>query len=801
MRSASHGQREGSANPAANIFSIAWKNGEKFFHCVENWSTMARMKRALAFSFLVLGVTALVGQVLLVRELLIVFYGNEFFIGWTLFSWLFWVAAGALLAGRRCVAARDPARAVAICLLGGPLLLPAEIALIRASRILAGGVPGALPDLGVSLAFTFAALAPLCLVLGAQFVLGARAWQNRPGAAGLDRILGRAYALETAGFVAGGVAFSAALVVANEFRVAGWIGALNLAAAFALRAGAHRRRHVPWPALLTVAGAVAAVLGLAGPLDRETAAWRFPGQELVESRNSIHGNLAVTAIGSQRNFYGNGYLLGTMDEPLAAEPLTHFPLLWHPAPRRVLMLGGGFNGALDEVLKHAPERVDYLELDPMLVEMARPHLAPSRRAALADPRVNIVFADARFFLNHLAADGADTSYDVVIVNLPNPGTVLINRFYSLEFFREVRRQLAPGGVLAVRLAFAPDYLSRELDHLGTSIYRTLGEVFASVSILPEYEILYLATDAANVPAAADLVARYRARGLDTEFVIPPAIEYRMTTGRIQRVREAFEANHEARVNRDARPIACFYQFVLWLSTFQPRAAACARRAGDVSWPWAAGAAAGVVALMAWACRGRRAHRIGPWAMGIGSFSLMACEMSIILAFQVFYGYIYHQLALLISALMLGMAAGTALGTRILGRTGPWTLAGLHAGIAIYAAGWLAFTRFLGAGFLGRPAWIEWAFLALAAAIGGVVGFEFPVANRVYLGDGARGPRQGGAIYAVDLAGSCIGGLCIGLWALPVLGTGATLAILAALNAAVAILAATARSPESVRRPA
>lgn len=58
------------------------------------------MRKRLAGSFLVLGITSLVAQVLAVRELLVIFYGNEFFMGWTLFAWLFWVAVGALLAGR-----------------------------------------------------------------------------------------------------------------------------------------------------------------------------------------------------------------------------------------------------------------------------------------------------------------------------------------------------------------------------------------------------------------------------------------------------------------------------------------------------------------------------------------------------------------------------------------------------------------------------------------------------------------------------------------------------------------------------
>ena len=67
---------------------------------MEKSARIAGVRKALAFSFFALGITSLAAQVLLIRELLFVFGGNEFFIGWTLAAWLFWTALGAGLAGR-----------------------------------------------------------------------------------------------------------------------------------------------------------------------------------------------------------------------------------------------------------------------------------------------------------------------------------------------------------------------------------------------------------------------------------------------------------------------------------------------------------------------------------------------------------------------------------------------------------------------------------------------------------------------------------------------------------------------------
>ena len=781
---------------------MAWKTAEKVFHGVENPARMAAMRQALAFSFVVLGVSSVIGQVLLVRELLFVFYGNEFFIGWTLFAWLAWVALGAWLGGRFRRSGKSAARAVVVAHGAAAPLLPASVAFVRASRLLLGTVPGAVPDLAPAVGFSFVALGPLCLLLGAQFVLAARAWKTGALAEESGRVLGRAYALETAGFVAGGLLFGFWLVVENEFRAAGFVGGLNAMAGFALCAGFREKALWPRLALLAAVAAVAAGIYRGERLGRATDAWRFPGQVLVESRQSIYGQLAVVAVDRQLNYYENGLLLGAENEPMGGELLAHLPMLWHARPRRVLLVGNGFNGALGELLRHGPESVDYVELDPVLIDLARKFAAPVRRAALADPRVHVLNVDGRVHLNRLAAAGAAAAYDVVIVNLPNPATALINRFYTREFFRAVRRQLAPGGVLAVRLAFSPDYLGPELAHLGTCIDRTLRAEFGAVAILPDYEIFYLATvAAAPPPTAAELAARYQERNLRTDFVVPPYLEYRLSTDRIGQARAVFAANTTARINRDGRPIACHYNLAYWLRSFHPRAAEIANRLGALGWPWGAGAAAAAVLGLALAGLGRGARRLGAWAMGIGSFTLMAGELVLLLAFQTFCGYLYYKLALILAALMLGMALGTALGTRWPANARPQTLAGMHAGLAAYAVGLALFLH-----FAGNMAWrsfggLEACFLALAAVMGGLVGFEFPVANRIYLAGEANPGRREAVVYAVDLIGSCLGALGIGLWALPVLGMGTTLAVLAGLNAATALVVAISKLPESSRRPA
>lgn len=749
---------------------------------------MPAMKRALAFSFAILGITSLIGQVMLIRELMIVFYGNEFFIGWILFAWFLWVGIGSLWAGKLRRVSLSPAHGLIGCHVAATILLPAGIFLARCSRLVVGTVPGEIPDLLPSLAYALFALAPLCLLLGAQFVIAARTWESLKNHPKLDRILGEGYVYETLGFVIGGILFGYFFVTTNEFRVVSVVAWLNVFAAAAICALPLHRKLATRLVLILVSTLTAIVFLLARPINGQTARFRFPGQNLVDTRNSIYGNLAVTRSGEQYNFFENGLFFAADRDEMANEYAVHFPMLYHPAPKRVLLIGNGFNGALVEILKHNPEHVDYVELDPELIRLTRAYIPDELDRVFADPRVLVTVADGRFVMKQRMAESGP-GYDVIIVNLPNPSTALINRYFTKDFFLEARSLLKPDGILSTRLAFSPDYMSRELTALGASIYESLHIVFNHVAILPEYEIFYLSSAQRLADHPAVLVKRLHQRQVATQFATPAYIEYRLTTDRIPQVLRAFESDSTVRINRDEQPAACFYNLVYWMSSFHPQLARIAAKAGRDCWSWMAGAA-GLILIAILGARRSNAAGMPVLAMGTGSFSLMACEVVIILAFQVFYGYLYYRLSLIIAGLMLGMAMGTWAATHVLGREHRRSLSLIHGGIAAYCLLFIFVSRFLAATPVKYSVAIELVFLLLAAAIGAFVGFEYPVANKLYLERRGGDSRQAGVMYGVDLVGSCLGALLAGVWMLPVLGITGTMIVLIALNAMMAVAAST-----------
>ncbi|MDE2008937.1 MAG: hypothetical protein KGJ09_02540 [Candidatus Omnitrophica bacterium] len=724
-------------------------------------------------SVLVLGFSSLVSQIVMIREMIVSFWGNEFFIGWILFAWLFWVAAGSLAIKFLPKACRGLAL-VLICHLALCVLFPLTVLAARLSKSFfaaAGQVPDFLPTIVVS----FLAIAPLCLCLGVQFSAVSE-WDDQR----------KAYLYEALGFVLGGLVFSYGLVFADAFRTCGVVAALNLAAVFAglLWSGVAAKKQFFIAAMAAAFWCLACFL-FSGPLNFRTAALRFPNEQLVETKNSVHGNLAVTRTGDQLNFYESGMPVGTDKDRAFNEYLVHLPMLSDAGPQKVLLIDAGFSGALQEILKYKPERVYYAQLDPAMTGLARA-LSPSLDGILRKGQVVLVKGDPRRSLENLPSD-----LDVVIINLPNPSTALLNRYFTDAFFREVRGHLKAGGVMATHLKFAADTIPATLGHLGSCIYRTIKHNFRSVVLLPGDTLFILASQQALPHDPRVIIRRLKARGILTYFLSAPAIVYRYTTDRIAAAGDFFKADRTARINTDLHPRGYLYNLIYWFSIFHQGLAALLARLMRTNYFIVLIGALGLILPFLWARGPSSSNRpLLIAVMAVGGFSLMAAEVIVIYGFQVFYGDLYYKIAWIIATFMLAAAAGTFWGLspgfwggnkKISG--GFTSIAKLHAGMGAYFLIWFWLMRAAGHyGYLPLPeVWI-----ILGAGIGVFTGLEFSYASTLFLaGQNDNDRALLGSIYAADLFGSCAGALGISVFMIPAYGIYKTLLLLMAINVALA----------------
>jgi spermidine synthase len=158
------------------------------------------------------------------------------------------------------------------------------------------------------------------------------------------------------------------------------------------------------------------------------------------------------------------------DEHCYHEMLVHLPMAVHPDPRRVLIVGGGDGGALEEALKHPVASVTMVEIDREVIDVSRAFLPGIAGAAFDDPRARLRIEDGIAFVRATAE-----RFDVILVDSTDPkgpGVAL----FSEEFYRLCRRALAPSGVLAVQSGSL--LYQREL---GAAVARHLAAVFPTVA--------------------------------------------------------------------------------------------------------------------------------------------------------------------------------------------------------------------------------------------------------------------------------------------------------------------------------
>jgi len=764
----------------------------------------------LALSVVLLGVQAVLVQVLLIRETLAVYFGNELTIGIVFFSWLAGVAVGAAAATRWSGKLRRPALALLV-LQGGMTVAPAcQVWLVRIVRLVLGTPSGELVPFPHVLGSALCFVVPFGLLVGMAFPVACAAWKKLPGrAAGSARPIGVVYSLEALGALAGGVLYTFYLASrVPSFGVLAWL-ALTVWSVGVWLALVHIEGKLKtavatiWTAA-AVCGTAALVASVPARLEAASAAarWRSFGQpgKLIVSRDSKYQNLVLAESEGQFSLFTNGQYVWSFPDVYGSPLDAHLVMCQHPDPRRVLLLGATPD-FLVEVLRYPVETVDYVQLDPEILHMVRPYIEGPLLAAMADPRVNVHYADGRQFVK-----STRQVYDIVVAELPDPSTTALNRFYTGEFFREIRSRLRADGVFTTQISSAVGYLGDEVLSYSGSVFATLRSVFDYVAVTPGTVHRMFASDTAGVVSvdAGTLAERFERHEIESPYFTPYHFELYVPEDSTQFVQDAYAQAKDLPVNTDTNPVTYFYNLVLW-----------DRFSGGRWAPWlvrlhesgrvvagsmfvATAAAVGLAVLV-----GRR-RPAGWWrrwtaltSMSTTGFLGMSVDVFGLYVFQSMFGYVYQEAGLIVAVFMMGLTLGGLAGTTIVGRASRPTRWFVGTEIALLAF-ILAFPLLipLASGAAALAVTAGKTVLVAAIFAGAVlVGLQFPTANHCFIAAGGETHRSAALTEAADHGGACLGALTAGVILVPLFGiSGACLAVvlLKLCSATLLVLGATKR---------
>jgi len=733
-------------------------------------------------AILFLGVAGITAQTVLLRELLVQYHGNEFSIGVMIGNWVAASALGAFLAGRRNWR-RHPAGSFVLLTTLFSLTFPLCIALCRLFKPLAGIQPG------MGLTFVqlyFSSLSLLLLpaaLMGGLFIVATRLYARvSADAVGAP---GRSYAIDSAGTMLGGLLATFILVpllspmeVAALLLLAGGAASLTLTGVRDRGAGNAPRAA----ALFMLLVSLVLFSGGAGWIEGETIARQWQGREVVSSRNSPYQNISVIRDGEQLTVYTDGLPFTTIPHPdiAALEELVHIPALSHPNPRSVLLVGGGGGGIPAELLKHpSVERVDILELDPLLLETVN-SLVPSNPALSGDGRVQSHLVDGRRFLRQ-----GGERYDLVLLNMPLPLSLQANRYFSREFFRLVSGRLRPGGLLAFAAPGSTAYYSPELREMTAILTATATPLFPRVDVIPGESNIFLASadSGADLPSSRLLSQRLRERGISAALITPEHLSWRLDSSQAAWFAESM-AGARALPNGDFVPKLLSVNFAQNSSILNPWLGPLLTGTGRVGPVGLFAFASVAVALFCLLGLGGSTVAI-PAVIAASGMTAMLLELILVFVFQICSGVMFQAIALLIALFMGGLCCGSLVSA---GRPEADYLRLLtgEAGLLFLATTLLCL--FLGSGLpVAPPDLVAGLTLPLLFAAGFFAGLQFPPAVRLLQGGIGDGEVTGvGRVYAADLLGGMFGGLFGGML-LPFLGFAGSCAILVILNLAGLLL--------------
>jgi len=673
---------------------------------------------------LMLGFISISTQIIMLRELLSIYYGNELVIGIILTNWMLLTGLGAYIGkfSERIKASGSVLHILFIILAILPFILTFLAYYLR--NILF--VYGTMINLFQVFYSSLLLLLPFCLVSGFLFtfithIIGIKTGKN---------LISKIYGWESLGSIGGGILFNIVLIwFLNTFESLMALGIfillLNVYLAFQIK-----QKWVTLPVSILLIAFVSICFFY--DVDKLAHKYLYKNQQIEYFKSTPYGNITITKTEGQVNFYENNLLLFSTQQPIQTEQTVHIPFSQTKKPDRVLLLSGSMSEVVNEINKYTIKEIDYVEINPWLIKAEKEILQPEIPGNL-----QIINKDARYYIEH-----CKKKYDIVILNLPEPSTAQVNRFYTHEFFSSLKQNLTKDAVISFSLSGSSNYLSEETRALYSSVYNTLKQSFKHVKIIPANSNYFLASDG---PLSYNVTNLIHTEGIQTKFVN----RYYLNTEMLKRRGEKITSllNADVPINKDFKPITYFQKLGQWSSYFQFNF-------------WLPFYIILILAVFLFI----RVHPVN-FAMFAGGYAGASIEVILLIAFQLLYGYVYNLVGIIVTIFMAGLAVGTYYRSRILRQVTIKNFHHLQLAMIIFSLV-LPLLLILFRETNLQSELIQASFMGLMFVTSLMVGMLFSLVSSLQI---KKIVNIASGVYSIDLIGAAIGSFLTTVYVIPKLG--------------------------------
>jgi len=760
----------------------------------------------LIFSY---GLFSIAAQTLLFREFITTFEGNDISVGIFFGSWFLWVGLGAILVYRARAFAERLLKNIEFLFLAYVPAFIIQVVLITQARELAGIESYALIPIGVIIILSLVLNAPISIITGMLFPLACRWFQE-------DETLpvSRVYVLEAAGSFLGGLGVTillglgvswARIFFVLAFVLSSSVFTIQLARRLTQdwsRSTGHgaRKMTCAFSFLIPLSVFLCLILGVDTALMRymRVIKWTklLPEDALRGSFQTAQAEYLYGVYQDQWIAVREGSACETLPDQSTAGQTIAISLCQNPDAQNVLVVGSGLGLCREFLRLPQIEHITWAHPDSEYLQQVDSFIPPELK--INDKRFHRLADDVRSLLAE-----KKRFYDIVILNLPDATSSVLNRYYTLEFYRLVKDSLKPDGVLAVRVAGGENIMGTELINLGASTKLTLQSAFSQLVLTPGEDTWFIVSDSERLTGnPGTLRDRFAAIEGAANVFSPQALLSVYLPDRAKVALKNYslaDLPESLLINRDSRPLTHLYSLLL-----------AAKQSGTPLTRFVKNLAlAGPLAFLIpififvilraiYVVRADQQGRTSSFDSSFLVFSAAPVGIGAIIVlmylYQTRFGSLYLHIGVISSLFMLGLTTGAALIRRLLKvpasqedyRTSSlekllFAVIVLHALILAAIAFWPAerWPQTLSAtSSIWEPAHLIFASAFIMCGL--CTGCYFPIAAKQLAVSGFETGRAGSKLEMADHLGASVGGMVTSLALVPVLGAKVTLFVFATL---------------------
>lgn len=675
-----------------------------------------------------LGFTTVISQIIILREFISVFYGNELIIGMFLSVWMVLTGFGAFI-GKSVIRYKNiPVYFIVSFIISGifPLLI------IFLLNVLKNAIfpPGVMVNIFQVALSSVILLLPYCLISGYIFTLICRFVSGKSNYNRVNRI----YALEAVGSLVGGVTCNFILIqLFDSFQSLIIVLFTNFIAAFFLSSEYRIFKYIIAATVILIP-----VFLWIPDINKIAKQSLFVNQELISHTETPYGSISVTESQKQSNIYENGLLLFSTGKENSGnssvaenEEQVHYTMIQHDNPKKILIVSGGIQGVISEILKYNVSEIDYVEINPELIKTGRKY-----GTVFNSEKVHIINKDARWYIRQ-----NKKKYDVVLINVPEPVSTSLNRYYTKEFFSEAKKIINPNGLISTSLMPTTNYISNEASGANSVLYNTLKSEFENILIIPGEKNYFLASDK---ELQIDVLQKIEKKSIETEYLAYYVDGFSLQNDSRQLMDNI---NPETTINKDLQPVSYYKQLHFWLTYF-----------GLNYYLFIAVAFIILIIVIS------RLNFIN-LGMFAGGFTAASLEIIILMVIQILFGYVYQMIGIVVMIFMSGLAVGSFFYRRFTGSISLKKYILIQSVLGLFSIMTAFVLKFLVESNIGY--YLSFIILSVLIFISALlVGIEFSFASKLPLQNTVKIASE---IYSADLFGSAIGSLLIASFIVPLAG--------------------------------